>query len=107
MPGTPRSLTSDSVPETSHGFDFDTDVDCLSTDSEYEPNDDEAEVISSLEDDLRQWATDKGNVCLKINHLCVEKKKPDFCLFSQDESGKPFNFSVFSLIFTPVFTLKK
>ena len=36
VPGTPRSLTSDSVSETSHGFDFDTDVDCLSTDSEYE-----------------------------------------------------------------------
>ena len=28
VPGTPHSLTSDSVPETSNGFDFDTDVDC-------------------------------------------------------------------------------
>lgn len=92
MPGTPRSLTSDSVPETSHGFDFDTDVDCLSTDSEYEPNDDEAEVISSLEDDLRQWATDKGNVCLKINHLCVGKKSQIFVYFHKMNLVSPLIF---------------
>ncbi len=55
VPGIPHSFISDTVPGTSDIFDFDTDVDYWSTDSEKKPND-EAEVTSSFEDDLRQWA---------------------------------------------------
>ncbi len=44
VPGTPDSLMSDSVLGTSDDFDFDTDVDYCSTDSEQEPN--ETEVTS-------------------------------------------------------------
>ncbi|KAJ8002284.1 hypothetical protein DPEC_G00178290 [Dallia pectoralis] len=59
LPGTPssggsddeHSFISDSVPGTSERFDFDTDVDYWSTDSDNEPNND-AEVTSSFEDDL-------------------------------------------------------
>ena len=75
VPGTPHSLTSDSVPQTSHGFDFDTDVDYLSTDSEYEPNDDEAEVNSSLEDDLRQWAMQHKVIHRALNGLLSTLRK--------------------------------
>ncbi len=53
VPGTPDSLMSDSVLGTSDDFDFDTDVDYCSTDSEQEPNETE---VTSFEDELRQWA---------------------------------------------------
>ncbi|KAF4114378.1 hypothetical protein G5714_004601 [Onychostoma macrolepis] len=53
VPGTPDSLMSDGVLGTSDDFDFDTDVDYCSTDSEQEPNETE---VTSFEDELRQWA---------------------------------------------------
>ena len=71
VPRTPRSSTSDSVPS----FDFDTDVDYLSTESEYEPDNDEAEVISSLEDDLRQWATEHKVTHRALNGLLSTLRK--------------------------------
>lgn len=63
VPGTADSLMSDSVLGTSDDFDFDTDVDYCSTDSEQEPN--EAEV-TSFEDKLRQWALEYRLTCLMV-----------------------------------------
>ncbi len=68
VPGTPHSFISDTVPGTSNIFDFDTDVDYWSTDSEKEPND-EAEVTSSFEDDLRQWALEHKLTHRALNGL--------------------------------------
>lgn len=74
VPGTPHGLTTDSVPETAHGLDFDTDVDYFSTDSEFEQIDDEAEVIS-LQDDLRQWATEHKVTHRALNGLLSTLRK--------------------------------
>ncbi|KAI2645238.1 Cell cycle checkpoint protein RAD17 [Labeo rohita] len=65
VPRTPDSL-SDSVLGASDDFDFDTDLDYSSTDSEQEPN--EAEV-TSFEDELRQWALEHRLTHRALNGL--------------------------------------
>lgn len=49
-------------------------MDYFSTDSEYEPND-EAEVISSFEDDLRQWAVEHKVTHRALNGLLSTLRK--------------------------------
>lgn len=66
VPRTPDSLISDGVLGTSDDFDFDTDVDYCSTDSEQEPN--EAEV-TSFEDELRQWTLEHRMTHRALNGL--------------------------------------
>jgi len=66
VPRTPDSVMSDSVLGASNDFDFDTDVDYCSTDSEQEPK--EAEV-TSFEDELRQWALEQRLTHRALNGL--------------------------------------
>jgi len=66
VPRTPDSVMSDSVLGASNDFDFDTDVDYCSTDSEQEPK--EAEV-TSFEDELRHWALEQRLTHRALNGL--------------------------------------
>ncbi|XP_041835337.1 uncharacterized protein LOC121636092 [Melanotaenia boesemani] len=93
VPRTP--LSGDSVPGTSYGFDFDTDVACF-TDSEHDDDEgegeEEGEVISSFEDDLRQWATEHKVTHRALNGLLSILRK----------QGHPLPVDCRTLLATPL-----
>lgn len=88
-PGTPDS-DSDNVAGTTNTFDFNTDVDHGSTDSE-EELDDEAEVQVNFEEDLRQWAIKNRATHRSVNELLSVLRK----------HGHPLPMDARTLLATP------
>ncbi|XP_013861902.1 uncharacterized protein LOC106516213 [Austrofundulus limnaeus] len=74
MPVTQNCSDSDDVIGVSDSFDCDTGMGYWSTDSEEETNDD-AEVTSSFEDDLRRWALEHKLTHQALNGLLAILRK--------------------------------